>query len=231
MEAECWYSSGWPHGTTCGRNRKFFTRTHTDAIWIKCNMPDSPLGFGFIESAMATSDWINIFWWWGDIVTAYKLHPQTLYVLCVSSVPESRLHTVYPSDYRSAISLTVLSIKKMPDTDLVKKKKTSLCILWSTPCPLVSSPSFPPSLSLQEQSPSNQTSLAMMQEPQEMVEETVTIEEDPGTPTSHVSVVTSDDGTTRRTETKVLGEVDTLGSRYLCAEWEGTQCSHTRFQL
>ncbi|KAI1901078.1 hypothetical protein AGOR_G00056430 [Albula goreensis] len=54
----------------------------------------------------------------------------------------------------------------------------------------------------QEQSPSNQTSLAMMQEPQEVVEETVTIEEDPGTPTSHVSVVTSDDGTTRRTETK-----------------------------
>ncbi|XP_039627437.1 ARVCF delta catenin family member b isoform X12 [Polypterus senegalus] len=42
----------------------------------------------------------------------------------------------------------------------------------------------------------------MMQEPQEMVEETVTIEEDPGTPTSHVSVVTSEDGTTRRTETK-----------------------------
>ncbi|XP_028852468.1 ARVCF delta catenin family member b isoform X11 [Denticeps clupeoides] len=42
----------------------------------------------------------------------------------------------------------------------------------------------------------------MMQEPQEVVEETVTIEEDPGTPTSHISVVTSDDGTTRRTETK-----------------------------
>ncbi|XP_069038280.1 ARVCF delta catenin family member b isoform X10 [Lepisosteus oculatus] len=56
----------------------------------------------------------------------------------------------------------------------------------------------------QEQSPSNQTSLAMMQEPQELVEETVTIEEDPGTPTSHVSVVTSEDGTTRRTETKDL---------------------------
>ncbi|XP_029018579.1 ARVCF delta catenin family member b isoform X1 [Betta splendens] len=55
---------------------------------------------------------------------------------------------------------------------------------------------------IQEQSPSNATSLAMMQEPQEVVEETVTIEEDPGTPTSHVSVVTSDDGTTRRTETK-----------------------------
>lgn len=43
----------------------------------------------------------------------------------------------------------------------------------------------------------------MMQEPQELMEETVTIEEDPGTPTSHVSVVTSEDGTTRRTETKV----------------------------
>ncbi|XP_061672519.1 ARVCF delta catenin family member b isoform X5 [Syngnathoides biaculeatus] len=42
------------------------------------------------------------------------------------------------------------------------------------------------------------------QEPPEVVEETVTIEEDPGTPTSHVSVVTSDDGTTRRTETKDL---------------------------
>lgn len=64
-----------------------------------------------------------------------------------------------------------------------------------------SSPNFPPAV--QEQSPSNVTSLGMMQEPQEVVEETVTIEEDPGTPTSHVSVVTSDDGTTRRTETKV----------------------------
>ncbi|XP_056449329.1 ARVCF delta catenin family member b isoform X3 [Gadus chalcogrammus] len=50
----------------------------------------------------------------------------------------------------------------------------------------------------------------MMQEPQEVVEETVTIEEDPGTPTSHVSVVTSDDGTTRRTETKVTKVVKTV---------------------
>uniref|UniRef100_A0A8C7F815 ARVCF delta catenin family member n=1 Tax=Oncorhynchus kisutch TaxID=8019 RepID=A0A8C7F815_ONCKI len=66
---------------------------------------------------------------------------------------------------------------------------------------------------MQEQSPSNQTSLAMMQEPQEMVEETVTIEEDPGTPTSHVSVVTSDDGTTRRTETKVTKMVKTVTTR------------------
>lgn len=62
-------------------------------------------------------------------------------------------------------------------------------------------------LCFQEQSPSNATSLAMMQEPQEVLEETVTIEEDPGTPTSHVSVVTSDDGTTRRTETKVKPNV------------------------
>ncbi|XP_073806813.1 ARVCF delta catenin family member b isoform X26 [Danio rerio] len=66
---------------------------------------------------------------------------------------------------------------------------------------------------MQEQSPSNQTSLAMMQEPQEVVEETVTIEEDPGTPTSHVSVVTSEDGTTRRTETKVTKMVKTVTTR------------------
>ncbi|XP_038674386.1 LOW QUALITY PROTEIN: ARVCF delta catenin family member b [Scyliorhinus canicula] len=58
-------------------------------------------------------------------------------------------------------------------------------------------------LVLQEQSPCSQTSKTM-QEPQELVEETVTVEEDPGTPTSHVSVVTSDDGTIRRTETKLL---------------------------
>ncbi|XP_029427856.1 armadillo repeat protein deleted in velo-cardio-facial syndrome isoform X2 [Rhinatrema bivittatum] len=68
-------------------------------------------------------------------------------------------------------------------------------------------------LVLQEQSPSNQTSLAMMQEPPEMLEETVTVEEDPGTPTSHVSVVTSEDGTTRRTETKVTKMVKTVTTR------------------
>uniref|UniRef100_A0A8C6TTQ3 ARVCF delta catenin family member n=1 Tax=Neogobius melanostomus TaxID=47308 RepID=A0A8C6TTQ3_9GOBI len=66
---------------------------------------------------------------------------------------------------------------------------------------------------MQEQSPSNATSLSMMQEPQEVVEETVTIEEDPGTPTSHVSVVHSDDGTTRRTETKVTKMVKTVTTR------------------
>lgn len=43
----------------------------------------------------------------------------------------------------------------------------------------------------------------MMPEAPEVLEETVTVEEDPGTPTSHVSIVTSEDGTTRRTETKV----------------------------
>ncbi|XP_078083352.1 ARVCF delta catenin family member b isoform X5 [Mustelus asterias] len=52
-----------------------------------------------------------------------------------------------------------------------------------------------------------------MQEPQELVEETVTVEEDPGTPTSHVSVVTSDDGTIRRTETKVTKVVKTVTTR------------------
>ncbi|KFW78320.1 Armadillo repeat protein deleted in velo-cardio-facial syndrome, partial [Manacus vitellinus] len=57
------------------------------------------------------------------------------------------------------------------------------------------------------------TSIAMMQEPQEMVEETVTVEEDPGTPTSHVSIVTSEDGTTRRTETKVTKMVKTVTTR------------------
>ncbi|XP_075424691.1 splicing regulator ARVCF isoform X2 [Ascaphus truei] len=53
----------------------------------------------------------------------------------------------------------------------------------------------------------------MMQEPPEMMEETVTVEEDPGTPTSHVSIVTSDDGTTRRTETKVTKMVKTVTTR------------------
>ncbi|XP_071338196.1 ARVCF delta catenin family member b isoform X1 [Trachinotus anak] len=72
------------------------------------------------------------------------------------------------------------------------------------PNPTTSQPLAWQQVVMQEQSPSNATSLAMMQEPQEVVEETVTIEEDPGTPTSHVSVVTSDDGTTRRTETKDL---------------------------
>ncbi|KAM6930575.1 ARVCF delta catenin family member b isoform 4-T4 [Xenentodon cancila] len=81
------------------------------------------------------------------------------------------------------------------------------------PNPSTSQPLAWQQVVMKEQSPSNATSLAMMQEPQEVVEETVTIEEDPGTPTSHVSVVTSDDGTTRRTETKVTKMVKTVTTR------------------
>ncbi|XP_061763080.1 ARVCF delta catenin family member b isoform X5 [Nerophis ophidion] len=81
------------------------------------------------------------------------------------------------------------------------------------PNPATSQPLAWQQVVMQEQSPSNATSMAMMQEPQEVVEETVTIEEDPGTPTSHVSVVTSDDGTTRRTETKVTKMVKTVTTR------------------
>ncbi|XP_045441451.1 armadillo repeat protein deleted in velo-cardio-facial syndrome isoform X3 [Pipistrellus kuhlii] len=65
----------------------------------------------------------------------------------------------------------------------------------------------------QEQSPSSQVSLATMPEAPEVLEETVTVEEDPGTPTSHVSIVMSEDGTTRRTETKVTKMVKTVTTR------------------
>ncbi|XP_057347745.1 splicing regulator ARVCF isoform X13 [Manis pentadactyla] len=65
----------------------------------------------------------------------------------------------------------------------------------------------------QEQSPGSQASLATMPEAPEVLEETVTVEEDPGTPTSHVSIVTSEDGTTRRTETKVTKTVKTVTTR------------------
>ncbi|XP_012510454.1 PREDICTED: armadillo repeat protein deleted in velo-cardio-facial syndrome isoform X3 [Propithecus coquereli] len=65
----------------------------------------------------------------------------------------------------------------------------------------------------QEQSPGSQASLAAMPEAPEVLEETVTVEEDPGTPTSHVSIVTSEDGTTRRTETKVTKTVKTVTTR------------------
>ncbi|NP_001403497.1 splicing regulator ARVCF isoform 5 [Mus musculus] len=63
------------------------------------------------------------------------------------------------------------------------------------------------------QSPGSQASLATMPEAPEVLEETVTVEEDPGTPTSHVSIVTSEDGTTRRTETKVTKTVKTVTTR------------------
>uniref|UniRef100_A0A2I3GSC7 ARVCF delta catenin family member n=1 Tax=Nomascus leucogenys TaxID=61853 RepID=A0A2I3GSC7_NOMLE len=65
----------------------------------------------------------------------------------------------------------------------------------------------------QEQSPGSQASLATMPEAPDVLEETVTVEEDPGTPTSHVSIVTSEDGTTRRTETKVTKTVKTVTTR------------------
>lgn len=68
-------------------------------------------------------------------------------------------------------------------------------------------------LVLQEHSPGSQASLAAMPEAPEVLEETVTVEEDPGTPTSHVSIVTSEDGTTRRTETKVTKTVKTVTTR------------------
>nr|XP_004670817.1 armadillo repeat protein deleted in velo-cardio-facial syndrome isoform X2 [Jaculus jaculus] len=68
-------------------------------------------------------------------------------------------------------------------------------------------------LVLQEQSPGSQASLATMPEAPEVLEETVTVEEDPGTPTSHISIITSEDGTTRRTETKVTKTVKTVTTR------------------
>nr|XP_055109566.1 splicing regulator ARVCF isoform X6 [Symphalangus syndactylus] len=68
-------------------------------------------------------------------------------------------------------------------------------------------------LVLQEQSPGSQAPLATMPEAPDVLEETVTVEEDPGTPTSHVSIVTSEDGTTRRTETKVTKTVKTVTTR------------------
>lgn len=86
-------------------------------------------------------------------------------------------------------------------------------VLPPTPTPLT-----------QEQSPGSQVSLATMPEAPEVLEETVTVEEDPGTPTSHVSIVMSEDGTTRRTETKVgLGprgwQVGCVAAVAPCVEW------------
>ncbi|XP_060049468.1 splicing regulator ARVCF isoform X4 [Erinaceus europaeus] len=70
-----------------------------------------------------------------------------------------------------------------------------------------------PAAAAHEQSPGSQASLVTMPEAPEVLEETVTVEEDPGTPTSHVSIVTSEDGTTRRTETKVTKTVKTVTTR------------------
>ncbi|XP_023048375.1 armadillo repeat protein deleted in velo-cardio-facial syndrome isoform X1 [Piliocolobus tephrosceles] len=79
--------------------------------------------------------------------------------------------------------------------------------------PAPPSPGPMPAELRQEQSPGSQASLATMPEAPDVLEETVTVEEDPGTPTSHVSIVTSEDGTTRRTETKVTKTVKTVTTR------------------
>ncbi|KAM8886733.1 ARVCF delta catenin family member b isoform 4-T7 [Spinachia spinachia] len=124
-------------------------------------------------------------------------------------------------DVRSAASI-LASVKEQEErfeqlTRALEEERRNVTLqLERSTIPPNPPPSQPPAwqqVVMQEQSPSNATSLAMMQEPQEVVEETVTIEEDPGTPTSHVSVVTSDDGTTRRTETKVTKMVKTVTTR------------------
>ncbi|XP_023814460.1 armadillo repeat protein deleted in velo-cardio-facial syndrome isoform X1 [Oryzias latipes] len=126
--------------------------------------------------------------------------------------PYSFSHTLDMGDYdvRSAASI-LASVKEQEArfeqlTRALEEERRNVTLQLERsnlpPNPPTSQPLAWQQVVMQEQSPINTTPLAMMQEPQEVVEETVTIEEDPGTPTSHVSVVTSDDGTTRRTETK-----------------------------
>ncbi|XP_070761245.1 ARVCF delta catenin family member b [Enoplosus armatus] len=120
-------------------------------------------------------------------------------------------------DVRSAASI-LASVKEQEArfeqlTRALEEERRNVTLQLERANPPTSQPLAWQQVVMQEQSPSNATSLAMMQEPQEVVEETVTIEEDPGTPTSHVSVVTSDDGTTRRTETKVTKMVKTVTTR------------------
>ncbi|XP_041095283.1 catenin delta-1-like isoform X3 [Polyodon spathula] len=64
-----------------------------------------------------------------------------------------------------------------------------------------------------EQQPQQYSTLTRMLDPGHFVEETVTMEEDPDPPASVVSVETSDDGTTRRTETTVKKVVKTVTTR------------------
>lgn len=59
-----------------------------------------------------------------------------------------------------------------------------------------------------------------MQDPGQIVEETYTMEEDPEGAMSVVSVETSDDGTTRRTETTVQAWGEHGGTGL----WPGTMC-------
>ncbi|MBN3285613.1 CTND1 protein, partial [Polyodon spathula] len=61
--------------------------------------------------------------------------------------------------------------------------------------------------------PQQYSTLTRMLDPGHFVEETVTMEEDPDLPASVVSVETSDDGTTRRTETTVKKVVKTVTTR------------------
>ncbi|XP_041095282.1 catenin delta-1-like isoform X2 [Polyodon spathula] len=61
--------------------------------------------------------------------------------------------------------------------------------------------------------PQQYSTLTRMLDPGHFVEETVTMEEDPDPPASVVSVETSDDGTTRRTETTVKKVVKTVTTR------------------
>ncbi|MGH0181432.1 UNVERIFIED_CONTAM: hypothetical protein FKN15_006471 [Acipenser sinensis] len=63
------------------------------------------------------------------------------------------------------------------------------------------------------QQPQQYSTLTRMLDPGHFVEETVTMEEDPDLPASVVSVETSDDGTTRRTETTVKKVVKTVTTR------------------
>ncbi|XP_023814463.1 armadillo repeat protein deleted in velo-cardio-facial syndrome isoform X3 [Oryzias latipes] len=137
--------------------------------------------------------------------------------------PYSFSHTLDMGDYdvRSAASI-LASVKEQEArfeqlTRALEEERRNVTLQLERsnlpPNPPTSQPLAWQQVVMQEQSPINTTPLAMMQEPQEVVEETVTIEEDPGTPTSHVSVVTSDDGTTRRTETKVTKMVKTVTTR------------------
>ncbi|XP_058874892.1 catenin delta-1-like isoform X2 [Acipenser ruthenus] len=61
--------------------------------------------------------------------------------------------------------------------------------------------------------PQQYSTLTRMLDPGHFVEETVTMEEDPDLPASVVSVETSEDGTTRRTETTVKKVVKTVTTR------------------
>uniref|UniRef100_A0A3B3DVG5 ARVCF delta catenin family member b n=1 Tax=Oryzias melastigma TaxID=30732 RepID=A0A3B3DVG5_ORYME len=154
-------------------------------------------------------------WVWGVFNDLVHLPPLLFFPPILNlDDPYSFSHTLDMGDYdvRSAASI-LASVKEQEArfeqlTRALEEERRNVTLQLERsnlpPNPPTSQPLAWQQVVMQEQSPINTTPLAMMQEPQEVVEETVTIEEDPGTPTSHVSVVTSDDGTTRRTETKDL---------------------------